>query len=406
MIGDQGHDISVHQVKDAATRIIAAVTDTDPYSAEQDERAIELSDELIMRSQNSKKQYYVQAVIIQVLIRIIIVATTTYTVLLAYCNDDDFNTGDGPDTCQEKYQEQLPVLNNIALAAPVVAGVLLTIEKTLTPQEKYSNLLLLQHRLESEKFKYRARAGIYSQPCTSCHHLSHRIRQDFINNVNCIYEEFIQSSQSAGMTISVAAKTGSLRARLARLLCRSTGRGRQEPQALDTEGGINASTYQTLRIRHRSPEFIEKYGILSTDDYFALRLVPMQKKMQDKLSSQIYWKNFLQLTVIFLVSGSTVFVAINLDYVVPVMLSLGAAAEALLAFFKLETKSSALHLTDANLDKIKLEAIGPSLLEKRMASMRSDLVERSEAWILSYYSHVANVTVTDRPAVGTSQSIR
>jgi len=87
------------------------------------------------------------------------------------------------------------------------------------------------------------------------------------------------------------------------------------------------------------------------------------------------------------------------------MLSLGAAADALLAFFKLETKSSALHLTNANLDKIKLEA-SPSLLEKRIPSMRSDLVERSKAWILSYYRHVANVTVTDRPAVGTSQSVK
>lgn len=145
MIGDQGHDISAHQVKDAATRIIAAVTD-DPYSAEQDERAIALCDELIMNSQNSKKQYYVRAVIIQVLIRIIISAATVYTVLLAYCSDDDFNTGDGPDTCEEYYKEKLAVLNYIALVAPVLAGILLTIEKTLTPEEKYSNLLLLKHR--------------------------------------------------------------------------------------------------------------------------------------------------------------------------------------------------------------------------------------------------------------------
>jgi hypothetical protein len=129
----------------------------------------------------------------------------------------------------------------------------------------------------------------------------------------------------------------------------------------------------------------------------------MQKRIQHKLASQIFWRTFLQLTVI---SGSIIFVAINLHFVVPVMLSLGAAPDALLASFKLETKSSALHLTNANLDKIKLEAISPSPLEKRMLFMRSNLVNQSEARILSYYRHVANVTVMDRPAIGTSESVR
>jgi len=80
--------------------------------------------------------------------------------------------------------------------------------------------------------------------------LSHRIRQDFINNVNCIFEDFLKSSQSGGIPISEAPKTGSLRSRLVRLLCLSSWRGRQESQALDADEGRNASSYQTLRIRH------------------------------------------------------------------------------------------------------------------------------------------------------------
>ena len=82
---------------------------------------------------------------------------------------------------------------------PIVAGALFSIKKTMTPQAKHTNLLLLQHRLESEKVEYRGRARIIR---FRAHPVNNRIRQDSVKSVNCIYENFIKSTESEDITIS------------------------------------------------------------------------------------------------------------------------------------------------------------------------------------------------------------
>ena len=152
----------VQDVKNKITKIMATAHDfsNELGGRENDRKALTLCEDLIDKAAGAKDRYSAQAFLLRFNARVAVVLSTVLAVANIVCWDDDSTPPDVCTSFKETFEEK--AVNAFSIILPIIAAALLSLESTFRPQAKYANLLLAEHKLESEKFKFRARVGVYS----------------------------------------------------------------------------------------------------------------------------------------------------------------------------------------------------------------------------------------------------
>ena len=133
---------------------------------EKDTDSIKQCDHLIAQLRRAKIRYKYEAIAIQIVIRMCVLLTIVTTTITVGCvgGDKEGYMNDVKEKDKEGFckKNQLDTIILLSLLLPFTAATVQAIEKTLRPYEKYAILLRTHHRLESEKYKFRARIGIYN----------------------------------------------------------------------------------------------------------------------------------------------------------------------------------------------------------------------------------------------------
>lgn len=141
-------------------------------------------------------------------------------------------------------------------------------------------------------------------------------------------------------------------------------------------------------------EFQGHHTILLTfEDYKRERLIPQYCLFEDRLRRAIFMRNMFQLSILLFTSISTILASIpvngeaqKLSYLVPVSLAFAALLSNLLTFFQYETSAPILHTEcSGKLKEILLETNSPSDLDRDLLSQLTNVVNKTEEAILSYY---------------------
>jgi hypothetical protein len=155
----------VQDVKNKITQIMATAHDfsNELGGRENDRRALNLCEDLIDKAAGAKDRYSAQAFLLRFNARVAVVLSTVLAVANIVCRNEN-STNESPPLCEsfEGTFGQKEYVNAFAIILPILAAALLSLESTFRPRAKYANLLLAEHKLESEKFKFRARVGVYN----------------------------------------------------------------------------------------------------------------------------------------------------------------------------------------------------------------------------------------------------
>ena len=214
----------VQVVKDNITRVMATTHDfsNELGGKKKDQEAIDLCDDLIDKADNAKRRYQAQALVLRLCAQLAVILSTVLAVVSIVCHDYEYdinassatttptsapssapNSVPNPvDRFNEKICPSFPGdpsrRGSFSLALPIFAAALLSIESTFRPRAKYATLLLAQHKLESEKYKFRARVGAYNSFDRSKSRKKN-VRKRFMEECKAVFEECSKSEFKDGV---------------------------------------------------------------------------------------------------------------------------------------------------------------------------------------------------------------
>jgi hypothetical protein len=200
----------VQVVKDNITRVMATTHDfsNELGGKKKDQEAIDLCDDLIDKADNAKRRYQAQALVLRLCAQLAVILSTVLAVVSIVCHDYEYDINassatttltsapssvpNSADRFNEKICPSFPGdpsrRGSFSLALPIFAAALLSIESTFRPRAKYATLLLAQHKLESEKYKFRARVGAYNSFDRSKSRKKN-VRKRFMEECKAVFEE-------------------------------------------------------------------------------------------------------------------------------------------------------------------------------------------------------------------------
>ena len=129
---------------------------------------------------------------------------------------------------------------------------------------------------------------------------------------------------------------------------------------------------------------------MNIDKYMEERLEIELQQLEKKLPRLLLLKNTLQFMTILLTALSTAWAAqnnVDVRILVPVSLAIAGLFNNMMDFFQLEANSRLLHHTVAELKRIKLTQERFNAIEKRLSSIKTDIIQKSETAILSLYKY-------------------
>ncbi len=183
------HDNSrIQEIKDRITEVMATAFDfnNEIGGEEEDMRAIDLCQNLVDKIEMAEARYKCFGTIIQISIQSIVLSVIITTVWAVRCKNKE---------CDEAL---LRFLRTTGLALPIIAAALQAIDKAFRFETKYANLLITKNSLESEKFYFRARIGIYSSFDKSQGRKYDNARKIFMERCNNLYAGCMQTEVRDG----------------------------------------------------------------------------------------------------------------------------------------------------------------------------------------------------------------
>jgi len=158
----------------------------------KDQEAIDLCNDLIDKADGAKRCYQqAQAFVLRLNARLAVVLSTVLAVVSIVCP-----SGEDLRICPS-FSDDTSIRNFSLVALPIFAAALLSTESTFRPRAKYATLLLAQHKLESEKYKFRARVGAYNSFDRSKSR-KNNVRKRFMEECKAVFEECSKSEFKDG----------------------------------------------------------------------------------------------------------------------------------------------------------------------------------------------------------------
>jgi hypothetical protein len=338
----------VQVVKDNITRVMSTAHDfrNELGGKKKDQEVIDLCNDLIDKADGAKRCYQqAPAFVLRLNARLAVVLSTVLAVVSIVCP-----SGEDLRICPS-FSDDTSIRNFSLVALPIFAAALLSTESTFRPRAKYATLLLAQHKLESEKYKFRARVGAYNSFDRSKSR-KNNVRKRFMEECKAVFEECSKSEFKDGGVLETKWHVLTLIRESFRCACFS----------------------RTLRkIKRTKPKIELDY---STGKVTILN--PM-RRLYSHIANGCYHLSCGDKNEVY----------------VPIVLAISAAADAFLVFFQLESVTPVLHVAYSELRSINilLETTGLTTLETRLLLKKTMFVQHTEAAILSYYKHMANATL-------------
>ena len=337
---------------------------------DKNNEAIDECDKLIEDAHRARKRYYRQAVFFQFAVQVLVLVTTTLTILKVHCKSDQEGT-----FCKGVAKGD-DVITAFVISLPIVAAIFQTLIYTFRPKWKSARLILMEKRLESEMFKFRARVGPYNAFHSKKVGSHDSVRKKFIERCQEYYDLCVRSEFKSGtMNINWKIYERDVKPYLERCRCRisltsnrdsSSARSdqvlsrpiwphwflsefrtkwrenkvekkinkkeeRNRDLEAQNEGGhpiyltdeekrligiLEEEEERQAKIKRKKKEAADhkqKYCILSIDEYKRKRLEPKLNKFKSHLPQVVFWRNILQICIVLFTSGSTLLGALPTD---------------------------------------------------------------------------------------------
>ena len=372
----------VRTIQENISKKMSSITDNfaELGGQKMNNEAIQECLNFIHDAKTARKRYNTQAIVLEYITQILVLVTTIYTVLELYCRNSDTRY------CKNSKNEVL--FSVVIIVCPVLAAIFQTLIYTFRPKWKKARLYLLEKRLESEMYKFRARVGPYNVFASRKQNSSVSVRDKFVTQCQQYYNVCVQSEFKSG---TMNPKDGFIKGHLKYFFRKRRSRITVREEKVEKD------------INDLEENSNKKYRLLDIDDYKEERLYPQYEKFQLILPRVILWRNILQTTVIILTSGSTLLGALPPDdsgevaFLIPALLGLAAFCNHMLSFFRYEALAPVLHEECvAELANAKLACNKPATLEKCLHTQKEEIVFMVEDAVLSYYIFLADYPLGDK----------
>jgi hypothetical protein len=336
--------LNVEKLQDTITSVMSTVYDAalELGGEEADVRLVKHAKILQQRLLAASNRYFRESTILVIILRVLFILTACVAILSAIIPELAAPESEDEPLDTKNARESIYILG---ILMPLLLGAVTTLYTTYRPMQKFAALFWAAKRLESETFRFRARAGPYRAAKSSARGEGHR-----------------QKFSETCMRIIQEAGTTDVRSGVAELVRDPLHSWKDNKVFSDSEANDDMKDLKKI----------------SQDDYIAQRLLPQLAESQKKAPNLSRSLKSLQF---FGIAGAVVCVAlqsISQPLIVPIVLTVIGTCEFFVTYFQLETSLPAVNSTVVALTRVLVWWDGLSLIQQRMPASRDRLVDECE----------------------------